>query len=378
MVALKNRTNKMNTLNRYATLLCDYCLELKKGERLFVSTSTLAVPLVKEVYREATKRGVMVETDLLFSEQGKIFFDNADDDLLEIAPALRKMAIEQFDAYLVIRAPFNLKEDQNVNPEKKKRRQSVMRPITETYFQRTGNGSLKRSLCQYPTQASAQMADMSLEEYEQFIYNACMLYADHPEAEWLKVRKGQQKLVDHLNQVSQVRYLNMDTDISFSVKERIWINSDGRNNMPSGEVFTGPVEDTVNGVVHFNYPSIFMGKEVSGITLWVEEGKIIKWDANKGKDILDRVFEIDGSRYFGEVAIGTNYNIQTPTKNILFDEKIGGTIHMAVGQSYKQTGGKNSSAIHWDMIADMKDGGKIFTDDELIYENGKFLNGLLL
>lgn len=368
----------MSTLNRYATLLCDYCLELKKGERLLVSTSTLAVPLVKEIFREATRRGVIVETDLLFPEQGKIFLDNADDDLLNELPVFRKLAIEQFDAYLVIRAPFNLMEDQNVNPEKKKNRQKALRPVTETYFRRTGNGSLKRSLCQFPTQASAQMADMSLEEYENFIFNACMLNNDDPQTEWLKVRAGQQKLVDHLNQVSNVRYINKKSDISFSVKDRIWINSDGRNNMPSGEVFTGPVENTVNGKVHFNYPSIFMGKEVSGITLWVDDGQVAKWDANKGKDILDRVFEIEGSRYFGEVAIGTNYNIQTPTKNILFDEKIGGTVHMAVGQSYKQTGGKNSSAIHWDMIADMKDGGQIYTDGELIYENGKFLNGLLL
>ncbi len=368
----------MNILNRYATLLCDYCLELKRGEKLLVSTSTLAVPLVKEIFREATRRGVMMETDLLFSEQGKIFLDNADDDLLEVIPALRQKAIEEFDAYLVIRAPFNLKEDQNVDPEKKKKRQKALRSMTETYFQRTGDGSLKRSLCQYPTQASAQMADMSLEEYERFIYNACMLSSENPENEWLKVRKGQQKLVDHLNNTSDVRYINKKSDISFSVRDRIWINSDGRNNMPSGEVFTGPIENSVNGIVHFNYPSIFMGKEVSGITLWVESGEVTKWDANKGKDILDRVFDIEGSRHFGEVAIGTNYNIQTPTKNILFDEKIGGTIHMAVGQSYKQTGGKNSSAIHWDMIADMKDGGQIYTDGEMIYENGIFLNGLLM
>lgn len=368
----------MNILNRYATLLCDYCLEIKKGDRLFVHSSTLAIPLIKEVFREATRRGAMTEIDISFAEQGKIFMDNADDDLLNMLPGFRKMAIEEYDAYLVIRAPFNLMEDQNIDPEKKKKRQQTLKPITQTYFKRTGNGSLRRSLCQYPTQASAQLADMSLEEYERFIFNACMLYNDSPEEEWLKVRAGQQKLVDHLNKTSNVRYVNDQSDIQFSVKGRTWINSDGRNNMPSGEVFTGPVEDTVNGVIHFSYPSIFMGKEVSGITLWVENGEVKKWDALKGKDILDRVFEIDGSRHFGEVAIGTNYNIQTPTKNILFDEKIGGTVHMAVGQSYNQTGGKNVSAIHWDMIADMKNGGKIYTDNEMIYENGKFLNGLLI
>lgn len=143
--------------------------------------------------------------------------------------------------------------------------------------------------------------------------------------------------------------------------------------MPSGEVFTGPIENSVNGVVHFNYPSIYMSKEVQDITLWVEYGEVVQWDARIGKDVLDKVFDVEGARFFGEVAIGTNYNIQRPTKNILFDEKIGGTIHMAVGQSYLFTGGKNESTVHWDMITDMKDGGKIYADDELIYENGEFI-----
>lgn len=368
----------MKVLNKYAALLCDYCLELKKGEKLYLNSTTLAIPLIKEIYRESIKRGVHTEVDLSFNEQGKIFLDGADDDQLKYIPTLRREAIENFDAYLIVRAPYNLKEEQNVDPAKKKKRQQEIGPLTKTYFERTGNGSLKRSLCQYPTQANAQEADMSLEEYEDFIYNACMLYADDPAGEWLKVRAGQQKLVDHLNTAEKVRYVNHHSDISFSVKDRTWINSDGRNNMPSGEVFTGPVENTVQGKIHFNYPSIFMGKEVSGITLWVEDGQVIKWNAKKGEDILDRVFEVDGARYFGEVAIGTNYNIQQATKNILFDEKIGGTIHMAVGQSYIQTGGKNQSAIHWDMIADMTEGGEIYADEEMIYQNGKFLNGLLI
>ena len=215
---------------------------------------------------------------------------------------------------------------------------------------------------------------MSLEEYEQFIFNACKLYEDDPKAAWLKVRERQQAVVDYLNKAEHVQYKNGKTDISFSVAGRTWINSDGRTNMPSGEVFSGPVEDSVNGTVYFNYPSIFMGTEVRGITLEVENGKVKKWSAEQGEEVLDKVFEIDGARFFGEVAIGTNYSIQQPTKNILFDEKIGGTIHMAVGQSYKQTGGKNMSAIHWDMITDMKNGGEIFVDGELAYKDGKFLN----
>lgn len=360
-------------LNKYAKLLVDYSLEIKKGEKLYVRSTTLAEPLVREVYREAVIRGAHVEVDLAFRGKNRIFLENASPEQISQTPYSYQHAIEKFDAYLMIRAPYNLKEDQNIDNEKRRLRSNAMKPISQIYSKRTASGELKRSLCQYPTQACAQEADMSLEEYQYFVYNACHLYADDPIAEWKKVGAGQEQIVNYLNGKDQVRYMCNGTDITFSVKDRIWINSDGKANMPSGEVFSGPVEDSVNGVVHFNYPAIFMGKEVKDITLWVEKGEVKKWEAKIGQDVLDRVFEMDGARYFGEVAIGTNYNIQQATKNILFDEKIGGTIHMAVGQSYKQTGGKNESSIHWDMITDMKDGGKILVDGDLVYENGKFL-----
>ena len=362
----------MDILVKYAKLLVNYCLEIKAGERLYIASTTLAEPLVREVYREALSKGAHVEMDLAFRGKSRIFFEQAGDDQLSYIPTLRSEAMKSFDAYLAIRAPFNLKEDQSVDPTKRSKRSKALRALSEMYFERTATKSLKRSLCQYPTQASAQEADMSLEEYQNFVFNACNLFDDDPQQAWLARRASQQKIVDFLNQKEKIRYVGDGTDISFSVKGRIWINSDGQTNMPSGEVFTGPVEESVNGKVYFSYPSIFMGKEVQGITLHVEDGEVKDWSANRGKDILDEVFKVDGAKFFGEVAIGTNYNIQRATKNILFDEKIGGTIHMAVGQSYKQTGGKNQSSIHWDMITDMKKGGEIYADDELIYKNGAF------
>lgn len=362
----------MEILKKYAALLVDYCLEIKAGDKLFIRTTILAEPLVREVYRTAIKRGAHVETEFSFSGKNRMFLNYASEVQLQYEPVLFKKAMEEFDAFLSIRAPYNLREDQNVNAEARKSRSKAMHPLMTSYFERTATRELKRCLCQYPTQASAQEAGMSLEEYSEFVYNACHLYDAEPAESWLDIRKNQQQIVDFLNQQDTIRYSCKDTDITFSVKDRVWINSDGQTNMPSGEVFTGPVEDSVNGVVHFNYPSIYMGKEVEGITLWVENGEVIKWDAEKGKDILDQVFAISGSKFFGEVAIGTNYNIQQATKNILFDEKIGGTIHMAVGQSYKQTGGTNQSAIHWDMITDMTDGGSIYANGEKVYENGKF------
>lgn len=363
----------LSILSKYADLLVHYCLEIQKGDKLYISSTTLAEPLVREVYRTALRAGALVETDLAFREKNRIFLEEAGDEQLAHVSSFYREAMETFNAYLYIRAPFNLREDQNVDGLQSKKRSEAMAGVNKTYFSRTATRELKRNLCQYPTDASAQEAGMSLEEYEQFVFNACKLFSDDPRQEWLNVRQSQQQIVDLLNSRETVRYLGDGIDIRFSTKGRRWINSDGQTNMPSGEVYTSPVEDSVNGVVHFNYPCVYMGNEVEGVTLWVKDGYITKWEAKRGKDFLDRIFQIDGARRFGEAAVGTNYNINRFTKNILFDEKIGGSIHMAVGQSYLQTGGKNESTVHWDMIADMTRGGEIYADDELIYQNGLFL-----
>lgn len=364
----------MNSIiEKYAKLLVEYCLEIKEGERLYIDTSTAAKPLVKEVYRHAYSVGGIVEYQLRFSEEKNIKYRNAKGVQLDHVPVLYKEAMENFDAYLAIRAPHNLVENHSIDKEKTKRYSKAAKATHDLYFKRTADGSLKRSLCQFPTQASAQMAGMSLEEYSKFVFNACRLYDEDPKTSWLEVRKNQQHIVDYLNTVDKVKYISNQTDIEFSVKGRKWINSDGRTNMPSGEVFTGPIEDSVNGQVYFSYPSVYSSRPVKGIQLNVKNGEVISWTAEQGKELLDEIFQYPGAKYFGEVAIGTNYNIQTATKNILFDEKIGGTIHMAVGQSYLQTGATNQSPIHWDMITDMKEGGQIIADGKLIYENGKFL-----
>ncbi len=364
----------MNTIyNKYATLLVHYCLKLEEGEKLLIKSTTLAEPLVREVYREAIKVGAIVETILDFREQKRILLTHGRKAQLNAISPLYKLAMESFDAYLNIRAPFNLKEESNISPDLAKVRQAALKPTVNTYFQRTGEGSLKRSLCQFPTQANAQLAGMSLEEYQDFVFGACKLFEDDPAKSWRQLRAEQQRIVDKLSQYDVFTYKNGKTDISFSTEGRTWINSDGRTNMPSGEVYTSPVENSVNGHVFFSYPGIYNGKEVENVKLYVKDGYIEQWEADRGKDFLDYIFSIDGTRNFGEAAIGTNYNINKLTKNILFDEKIGGTIHMAIGQSYRQAGGKNESAVHWDMITDMTDGGIILADGEKVYENGSFI-----
>ncbi|HJW29244.1 MAG TPA: aminopeptidase, partial [Saprospiraceae bacterium] len=329
--------------SKYANLLLHYSLQVKPGQRLYVSSTPLSQPLLVEIHRAAAKADVAVEYDIAFEGKSSAYWSEAFGPVLDMEPLLQTYAMEHFDAYLAIRAPYDLYEDLKATPEQKKRRAKAGERSNQFYFRRTADGSMVRNLCQYPTLASASAAGMSLDEYAHFVFNACRLYEPDPIAAWLEVRKNQQGIVDFLNTCETVRYRNAKTDIRFSVKGRTWINSDGRANMPSGEVFTGPVEDSVEGIIHFDYPSVYSGHDVQGITLEVSQGQIMKWHATTGQQVLDQVFAIEGARYFGEVAIGTNYHIQQATRNILFDEKIGGTIHMAVGQSYLQTGGKNQS-----------------------------------
>ncbi len=364
----------MNTIwKRYAELLLKYSLDIRKGERLYVASTTLAVPLLKEIQALALDLGAIPEFDVHFEGQNRRFYDHATEQALKAPPLLYSKAMETFDAYLNIRAPFNLSEMQGVDSDRLKLRAQALQPWYEMYSNRTAEGSMKRSLCQFPTPAAAQMAGMSLEDYSAFIFNACRLMEDDPVGEWLAVRAEQQKMVDYLNQCTQIRYVHENWDICFSTAGRTWINSDGRANMPSGEVFTAPVEDSVEGEIYFSYPSIYRGREVVGVRLKVKEGYITDWSAEKGEEVLDAVFETKGARRFGEAAIGTNYKIDRITRNILFDEKIGGSIHMAVGQSYYHCGGKNKSTIHWDLISDMREGGEIYADEKLIYKNGGFL-----
>ncbi len=362
-----------NFLSSYAQLLIGYCINVQPGERVLVKSTTLAEELLKYVHDEIIKAGGSVNFELEIEGTASSFFQYANNDQLNDINPLTKYAMEHFDCYLVIRAPHNLKETLTINSEKRNQRTKALKPINDLYFERTGSGALKRSLCQFPTQASAQEAGMSLEEYQNFVYSACGLLTDSPLEYWLDIRKKQQNLVDYLHTKSHIRYVTQGTDISFSTAGRTWINSDGRNNMPSGEVFTAPVEDSVNGEITFSFPTIYRGREVENIHLIVTDGIITSWSAEKGVEVLDEVFAIEGARQFGEAAIGTNYQIDRITKNILFDEKIGGSIHMAVGQSYKQCGGKNESPIHWDMITNMKNGGQIYADGELFYENGQVI-----
>ncbi|MFN8300169.1 MAG: aminopeptidase [Chitinophagales bacterium] len=361
--------------SKYASLLVNYCLAVKPDEKVYIVSSYLAEPLLVEVVKEVYKAGGIPVLNVELRGVNELLLQYGEENQLTWVNPLKKYVMENFDCFLNIRAPFAKGDDDSDpgNPEKFKLLQQAQQQVNRIYFERTGNGSMRRCLCQFPTLAGAEDARMTMEEYERFVYQSCYLFEADPVAKWLDVRKEQQVYVDYLNKVDKVQYKGPNIDISFSVKGRTWINSDGRANMPSGEVFSAPVEDSVNGWAYFSYPTIYMGKDVVGVRLEVKDGLVVKWEAEEGQEVLDKVFAVEGARHWGEVAIGTNMNIQRTSRNILFDEKIGGSIHMAVGQSYKQCGGKNESTIHWDMITDMKNGGEIIADGVRIYQDGKFI-----
>lgn len=359
--------------SKYADVIVNYCLNLQKDEKFLIRGSYLAEPLMIEIYKKAIQNGTHVLFDLKLNGVDKIFYDHAAEHQLKYLSPIKKSIFETYDALVSILSPFNVKELQNVDPEKKKMVNQSQLEITKLYMKRAAAGELKWNVCQFPCDAAAQESEMSISEYQDFVFKACYLDTSDPVAKWNEVHDFQQKIVDVLNTKETVKYKSKDVDVTFSCKGRQWMNSDGKHNMPSGEVFTSPVEDSVNGTVRFSYPAIFMGQEIQDIKLEITDGKVVSWHAEKGQDFLDKLFDIPGSRFFGECAIGTNYGITKFTKNILFDEKLGGTIHMAVGASYPETGGKNECAIHLDLIADMKEDSEISGDGEVIYKNGKFL-----
>jgi len=246
-----------------------------------------------------------------------------------------------------------------------------------TVMKRTADGEYNWTLALYPTHASAQDAEMSLSEYEEFVYAACLPDMDDPVGHWQRVAAQQQKVVDYLDRKDTLRVEGPEVDLRMSIQGRTFVNCCGTRNMPDGEVFTGPVEDSMEGHVRFSYPTTYQGRKLEGVHLWFEKGKVVRASADKGEEFLLKTIDVDeGARFVGEFAIGTNEGITRATGNTLFDEKIGGSFHMALGRGMPETGSVNVSAIHWDMVCDLSRGGRIWADDQLIYENGAFIADL--
>jgi len=304
----------------------------------------------------------------------EILLKGGSEEQIKYVPESVKKAFETVDVLLSFFGGTNTRMLSNVNPEKLKLSAQGSSEITRIFFERVAKKELRWCGTMFPNQANAQEASMSVSEYEDFVYGAGYIDSKDPIAEWKKIEKKQEGICNILNGKKHLRIVSKDTDLKMSIEGRKWINCCGRVNFPDGEVFTGPVEDSVEGHIRFSFPGIYGGREIEDIQLTFDRGKVIKATAAKGQELLEQLLETDkGARYVGEIAAGTNYNIKKFTRHMLFDEKIGGTVHLAIGRSIPESLGKNQSAIHWDMLCDMKKGGKIYADGELVYKDGKFL-----
>ena len=367
--------------DKYAEVLVDYSTDVQKGDLVQIrATSIYAKDLVKAVYKRVIQKGAHPILRTSFEDFSDIFIKYASDEQLDYIDPMIKLEYETVNKFISIGAPMNTKNMARADLGKLARRSKSSQGLSKTLMDRTAKGEASWVIADVPTHALAQEAKMSFDEYSEFLFKSCYLDLDDPVAKLRELDEKQTKWADYLNGAKKVRIVGDKTDITFGVEGRKWISCSGINNYPDGEVFTSPVEDDVNGEIYFDFPQNYRGNSATGVHLWIENGKIVKFEAETGKDYLEAMFNMDeGSKGIGEIAIGTNDEIQEVTGNILFDEKIGGSIHMAVGASYPETGGKNVSGLHWDMIKNMKPkadgscGGKIYADDKLIYENGKFI-----
>ena len=360
-------------IKKLADLLVNYSVKVQPGQWVLINSHVIAEPLTNEVLRAVLEAGGLPQIILSSDDLVETGFRYSNNEQLSWISPIVKTLYEEVDVLIALRAFENTKYLANIDPKKQQVQAQARQELMQTYMKRAASGDLKWTLTQYPCPAYAQDADMSLSEYQDFVHSATYTDQDDPVSEWERIHDEQQVVVDWLNGKKEVTLKSPNVDLTLSVEGRTFINSDGTKNMPSGEVFTGPVEDSANGWVEYTYPAIEKGKEVSGIRLEFKDGKVVNASAKKNEEFLLAMLDSDdGARYLGEFAIGTNYGIQKFTKSILYDEKIGGSFHMALGAGYPETGSKNVSSIHWDMICDIREDSEIHIDGELFYKDGKF------
>ncbi len=363
-------------LAKLADVLVRYSVDVRPGQLVRISGPPVSSPLVVELYRAVVKAGGHPIVRSAPEELSEILIKEGSDEQLQFVNPVTQFEYDRIDASIGIWAEENTKSMTNADPKRMALTEVARRPLMESFMKRAAEGSLRWTGTQYPCQASAQDAEMSLGEYEDFVFNAGLLNHPDPIASWKQVSQRQQRLTDFLQGKSDYRVVAANgTDIRMSVAGMKWVNCDGHENFPDGEVFTGPVLDSANGTIHFSFPAVHHGREVQDVRLSFKDGKVVDASASKGEAFLFSMLDMDnGSRLLGECAIGTNFGIQQYTRNTLFDEKIGGTVHFALGAGYPETGNANQSGLHWDMVCDLRQGGHIEIDGHQINLNGRFTN----
>jgi aminopeptidase len=347
-----------------ADILVNYSVQVRPGDWVLLGGNVVALPLIHAAARHALRAGgnvsVMLESDEL---EEIALVESSQEQLQWLSPA-ETLLMEQVDAIVYVGATANTRALSGADLEKQRVQQLTQGKLHQIRRRRAAAGELRWVYTEFPCAAFAQDADMSLADYEDFVYAAT--YADQP--------AGAARCRELFRGHEQVVLRGPNVALRFSIAGRTFLNSAGRHNAPDGEIYTGPVEDSVNGWIRFTYPAIYGGREVNGVEMTFEDGRVVQARASKNQDFLLKMLDTDaGARYLGEFGIGTNYQIQHFTRRILYDEKIGGTIHLAVGSSYPESGGRNESGLHWDFICDMRDEGEIWVDGERVYQNGAFL-----
>lgn len=355
-------------IDKWARLLVRYSLEARRGQTVAVTGGVAAESLLLAVYEDLLRVGAFPMLEVTLEGAAEAFYRLGQEHHFNTLPAVRKAVARNVDAQILIRAAENTRQLSGVDPKRQGQFSKACRAVDEIRL------SKPWVLTLFPTSAYAQEADLSLRALEDFVFRALYADEDDPVACWKELGRRQQKLVRRLAGADRVRIVGDQTDLSFSVKGRVFVSSDGKHNMPSGEVFTGPVEDSAEGFIAYDYPVCHAGREIDGVRLVFRKGRVVEATARKNGEFLHQMLDLDeGARRLGELGIGTNTRIDRFTKNILFDEKIGGTIHLALGRSYPETGGKNRSALHWDMIKDLRHGGTLSVDGRPFLRDGKFV-----
>lgn len=360
-------------IQKMAEVLVRYSVHVQPGEWVVIDSPLPGEPLAQACVCATLQAGGHPTVIFTSEDVQETVLREASEDQLSFISPVRRTVMEQADVSIQLIAPTNTYALSSIDPARLSLQARSHQPLSETFFSRWKSGELRWTLAQYPTAAAAQDAQMSLREYEDFVYGAALLHEPDPIAAWQRQRNRQQRLIDWLADKHTFRLTGPDTDLTLSIEGRTWLNDDGHYNFPGGEVFTSPIEDSARGSIQFTYPAYLRGQEVQGVLLVFEAGRVVNASATTNESFLLGMLGLDdGARLLGELALGTNYGIQRFSKNTLFDEKIGGTLHLALGRSVPDTGGKNESTLHWDMVYNLRDGSEVTVDGELFSRNGEF------
>ncbi|HYX86360.1 MAG TPA: aminopeptidase [Gaiellales bacterium] len=361
-------------IRRLADVIVNFSVELKEGDLALIHGPALAEPLLVELVRAATAAGAVARLRPSVSGTDEAYLARASDAQLDHLPPWAIDEMDAIDARISVHAAWNTRELTAIDPSRIARRSRAAQPVMARFMERSASGELRWCVTAFPCEAFAQDAGMSLDAYADFVFRAGWLHIDDPVAAWKAYADRLGALAERMSQVRTLRVVGEDTDLTVGVAGRTWIAAKGDRNFPDGEVFTGPVETETSGDVRFSFPAVMGGREVEDVRLRFEGGRVVRSEAASGREYLEQMLAMDdGASILGEFAIGTNYAVEQFTKQILFDEKIGGTCHMAVGAGYPDTGSVNVSGLHWDMVCDLRRGGEIHADGEPIYRDGRFL-----